>query len=256
MEQVLYNAVRAGSVIEVKCILEHNSLNINWANEDDHNSTVLHCACSSGYDSIVVTILAHPDINVNQKNTSGATPFMLACFKGNILCIRLLLKDPRVNVNEPMYFGTTPLLMLANNGDIDSIKWWISSGREIKLGKKKRAKTNAIKTAKRQGHTEVFNLLSRFETNPMLTRHAVWVQLGCYNELAADLFALVIFLCDDLLRFKNRKVSRTTRFFTITTQLPMELQMLVCHRTFGSTKHNIPITSSESAFRELARSFL
>jgi len=42
------------------------------------------------------------------------------------------------------------------------------------------------------------------------------------------------------------------RFFDIIKRLPMELQMMLCHRAVGSTKQNILHKDSEAAFKSLA----
>ena len=53
-----------------------------------------------------------------------------------------------------------------------------------------------------------------------------------------ELFALVVFYSDGLLKlhaFETEKVKKKTkRFFAIAKQLPVELQMLLCHRGVGS----------------------
>jgi len=40
-----------------------------------------------------------------------------------------------------------------------------------------------------------------------------------------------------------------SRFFTIASQWPMELQMMLCHRAIGSMKENILLKDSETAFK-------
>ena len=85
--------------------------------------------------------------------------------------------------------------------------------------------------------------------------------LGVLDELAAAVFALTVFLCDDLLQLKTAATlspatAAATRFFTIIKRLPMELQMILCHRAVGSMKQNILHKDSEVAFKSLARIFL
>jgi len=90
------------------------------------------------------------------------------------------------------------------------------------------------------------------------------IKLGVLHEVAADLFALTIFLCDELLQLKPDASSISNsvatngafRFFSIVSKLPMELQMLLCHRVVGSTKQNVLHQDSEDAFKFLARMFL
>jgi len=61
-----------------------------------------------------------------------------------------MLKDSRVKVNEPNNDGETPLWGAAYSGRLDTIKWWISSGREMDLGISGDIdKTDAIGVARR-----------------------------------------------------------------------------------------------------------
>jgi len=82
---------------------------------------------------VIPLLLAHPDMDVNVKNSSGSTPFYIACY-GRTSCVRELLKDSRVKVNEPDNYGRTPLWWAARDGYHDLIKVWIASGREMDLG--------------------------------------------------------------------------------------------------------------------------
>jgi len=68
------------------------------------------------------------------------------------------------------------------------------------------------------------------------------------------MFALVVFVSDGLLEIKDT-TTRTpaARFFSIARRLPLELQMMLCHRVVGSAKEIIPGKDSEVAFKELAR---
>ena len=92
-------------------------------------------------------------------------------------CVREMLKDSRVNVNEPDGDGHAPLWDAAVGGRLDVIKWWIASG--------------------------VVTLLERFKENPVETRHAMRVELGLIDEVAAEMFALVVFVSDGLLQIKD-----------------------------------------------------
>jgi len=79
---------------------------------------------------------------------------------------------------------------------------------------------------------------------------------------------LTVFLCEDILQLKlparGRRARSTsvaaiaaaTRFFNIASKLPMELQMILCHRVVGSRKQNILRKDSEVAFKSLAKILL
>jgi len=75
------------------------------------------------------------------------------------------------------------------------------------------------------------------------------VKLGFSDALAAEVFALTVFLCDDLLQLTSTATnsdSAATRFFAIASKLPIELQMMLSHRAVGSMKQNILHKDSEA----------
>ena len=78
------------------------------------------------------------------------------------------------------------------------------------------------------------------------------VELGFVDELAAEMFALVVFFSDGLLQIRDTTPSPAARFFNIASQLPLELQMVLCFRQVGSDKEIISGKDSELAFKELA----
>jgi len=100
---------------------------------------------------------------------------------------------------------------------------------------------------------EIATLLERFKENPVKTRLAMRVELGLLDALAAKMFALVVFVSDGLLLVNDTTtLSPAARFFSIVSQLPLELQMVLCFRQLGSAKEIIPGKESEVAFEELA----
>jgi len=82
MDRELWDAgYYPGNSTAVKEILRKNpSLNINWSNTMWSNTSHLHQACERGFSESVSILLAHPDIDVNQKNQDGETPFLEACY--------------------------------------------------------------------------------------------------------------------------------------------------------------------------------
>ena len=218
--------------------------------------TLLSQACATGKDSVIPLLLAHPDIDVNAKDVNGWTPLLWACRFGFPSCVRELLKDPRVKLNEFRHGGFTPLWYAANHGELDVIKWWIASGREMDLGTPGKW-GDVIGMAKKFRKTEVVTLLERFKSDTAQTRHAMRVELGWYDEAAAEMFALVVFISDELLQIKDTKITTpAARFFDIARSLPLELQMVLCHRLVGSPKETVQGRDSEVAFKELAERLL
>jgi len=252
----LWYAAAGGKEAEVKeILLATPALDVNWRNYQRLDQSTLHKACFNGNDSTSL-LLAHPDINVNVEDTHGATPFHWACGYGKISIFRLLLADSRVNVLKPdkLYGGRAPLWKAASNGHLGVIKWWIASGKEMDLGKPGNFSTDTIIMARLKKALEVVSLLERFQENPEDTRHEIRRELGWYDEAAAEIFGLVVFLCDGLLEIKGNVEDeedsvKIMEFFRITSQLPMERQMVLCHRVVGSMKNNIAGEVREAAFK-------
>jgi len=223
------------------------NMNLGWG------ASLLHYACSEDSRSAVIPLLlAHPDIDVNTKTKYGETPFYYTC-NGRPSCACAMLKDSRVKVNEPGDDGCTPLWYAAYYGHLDVIKWWIASGREMDLGYPGERKTDAIGVAKKEGNTEVVTLLERFKSDTAKTISEVRVELGLLDELASEMFAMVVFVSDGLLQIKDTPPSPAARYFSIASQLPLELQMVLCFRQVGSAKEIIQGKEREVAFKSLAR---
>ena len=247
-------AVESGDAKELaELIRQDPGFKVNMDHE--YGYTLLHVACvGNNRTAVIPLLLADPDIDVNVKNVNGWTPFLFACRYGSTSCVREMLKDSRVKVNETDTDGRTPFWFAAARDHLDIIKWWIASEREMDLGKPGDLDyTDAIGVAKEEGNTEVATLLERFKENPVETRHAVRVDLGLLDELAAEMFALVVFVSDGLLQINDTTSSPAARFFTIAAQLPLELQMVLCFRQVGLVKEIIAGKDSELAFKELAR---
>jgi len=248
-------AVREGDAKKLAELMRHDP---GFNTVDGLGNTLLHVACFASQRSVIPLLLAHPDVDVNAKNKGGWTPFYGACLCGITSCVCEMLRDSRVKVNEPNDDGHAPLWHAAYGGHLDVIKWWIASGREIDLGKPGDVeKTDAIGAAKEFRRTEVVTLLERFKSDATQTRHAMRVEVGWYDKLAAEMFAQAVFVSDGLLQIKNTTTTTpAARFFSIARRLPLELQMVLCHRVVGSGKELIPGKDREVTFKTLAKSLL
>jgi len=235
MNRELWLAAEAGNIQEMEGILRNNGkVAVNWRNHD--GSSALFQARFYGQDAAVGLLLAHPDIDVNLKDKYGSTPFKVACSSGRTACVRLMLKDSRVMVNEHSSNGYSPLVWAASYGYLDLIRWWIASGREMDLGEAGNPLVDPILAARRSERPEVTELLERFKGDAARTRHVVRTQLGLVDELAAQIFALVVFFSDGLLQVNDTTPSPAARFFSISGQLPLEVQMVLCFRLVGPSR--------------------
>jgi len=262
MEMLLAEACYHGFTAEVQELLAtHPGFDINLpvAHKD---KTALHVASRAGRSAVVKLLLAHPAINVNVLSSEGDTPFALSCKYRKLPIVQLLLKDPRVDVTLADYLECSPFWWSAICG-CEVMEWLIASGRGLgdlnKKGKFLSFEDTALEIARRLGFK--VTLLERFMANPTQTRHEVRMKLGVLDELAAEVFALMVFLCEGLLQLRPAISTAATsnpeglgaiRFFTIAKRLPMELQMVLCHYVIGSTRQNILSKDSEAAFKSLA----
>jgi len=78
--------------------------------------------------------------------------------------------------------------------------------------------------------------------------------------LSAHLFSLTVLHSDSYLLLKSpasddRQITQATRFFKMTSRLPLELQMIVCNRVFRVSRDLISTKDSEPAFRYLVHTF-
>ena len=249
-----------GNVNGIKQFLEDNpAFNVN-EKLDGFGYTALHIASRNDYHEIVSVLLAHPDINVNQKSTYEQTPFLRGCLNGKVEVVKVLLRDSRVDISMSNNDERTPLWWASSRGHAEVIKWMIAlRGDELDPDRRGKDWDNtdytAIEIARYKTKTEVVSLLEKFMTNPTQTRHEIRLELSVTDALSTELFAMTIFLCDDLLRLK-KACNSIIRFFCIINKLPMELQMILCHRVYGSYKENIKSKDSEPAFRSLTKKFV
>ena len=98
--QKLFNAAYDGRASEVSSpFRDHPDIDVNWAVSEDQ-WTPLHAASLKGYVEVAKLLLAHPNINVNLKDSIGQTPLLFCCQWGHVSLVRLLL------------WGTVALLLL------------------------------------------------------------------------------------------------------------------------------------------------
>ena len=180
--------------------------------------------------------------------------------------IQVLLKDPRVDITLANDRGRT--WWASWNALLKVVEVLIASGRDLgdlnQKGTDGYGDYTALEIARLNQDSEIVPRLEKFMTNPTLTHHQVRVKLGVLAEVAAEVFALTVFLCDDLLHLKPMQATRstpaaaikTTRFFAIARRLPMEVQMILCHRVVGSPKDSILSKDSEPSFTSLAANLL
>ena len=254
MEAALARVVEDQNAQEVRGILQkHPGLDVNWKNQKGWTS--LHFACTSLSEDIVALLLANVKIDVNVPDADLRTPLWWACYRGQLGSVRPLLKHPGILMNKADRWGFTPLRWAAHYGHLAIIQWMVASDTDLQLGEPGNNFSDSVGSAKRMKGTDVVLLLESYAKNPVEVRHAVRIQIGYYEERAAEVFALVVFLCDSLLACQepgSPENEAARRFFWVIARLPMDLQIVLARRTAGSMKNNIAQRDREAAFRELA----
>ena len=173
---------------------------------------------------MVPLLLADLRIDVNKSRDTGATPFFVACQNGHKEVVSLLLADLRIDVNKSDENHCTPLWFASQEGHLSVVQLILASGREVDTKAKSIAGTarwngkTAAEHAHRQGTRaklgseteEEYNhckhycplnaaLIDSFDADPDATRQQLRELPELRDPFIGDLFALVVFLCDELL---------------------------------------------------------
>jgi len=191
-----------------------------------HDYTPLHLACWLGHVEVIEVLLGHPGIDVNKVNESGSTGLVLACFFGNSDVVRVLLRDYRVDVNLPDNAGLSPLMHAVFNSG-ETIMVLLASGRHVDLGLRgghpggHTAIDRALhlEATSGNGGTAISNLLRLFAADPVGIRLAIRegrpeAETAVTVERqrrAAELLAIVVYLCDGYLNLTGEGQSKVVQ---------------------------------------------
>jgi len=186
---------------------------------------------------VVSLLLADPRIDPNKADNEGFTPLHVACQEGHKEVVSLLA-DPRIDSNMSTDTGETPFFMAC------------------RLTTKKNDETEDVFERRKINGPLCADLIDEYESEPGHLRvfHRLRRHPGLREYFIGHLFALVVFHSDSFAVINERTAHYDTkRFFRITSQLPLDLQMVLCNRMFGSPKDIILSRDSEPGFQLLAR---
>jgi hypothetical protein len=110
------------------------------------------------------------------------------------------------------------------------------------------------------------DLIDAYEKDPVGVRKRLRCLPGIRAPYIGWMFALVVFFSDGFLHFPEQRdpkadhsdfkqlpntlsPSEARRFFLICSKLPLDLQMVICNRMFGSAKDVILSRDSEAGFK-------
>jgi len=247
----------------------------------NEGATPFYIACQENHIEVVTMLLADPRIDVNEADVDGVTPLFMACQNGHKEVVSLLMSDLRIDLNKSDSSECTPLWFVSQQGHLRVAQVILVSGRNVDTKAKsipgialwnnktaaeigrfqeiraREAESAEVYARRRRNGPLIAALLDSFDANPAITRQQLRELPELRDPFISDLFALVIFLCEDLLavRAEDSALSfhKTARFFQIAQALPMELQMMLCNRVFGAGKNNVLTQHSEPAFKKLGK---
>jgi len=237
--------------------------------------TPLLLTCEKRTSDIVKSLLRVPEIDVNKANSVGRFPLSQAYLDEFIDVLTVLRLAPRIDVNNRNNSGDTIFMQQAGEAVIRKslapLSWLLAiRGHEIDLTIENTRHetvlnlTNNHFAARKQrsifrsygggDESRAQKLIQQFAADRDGVCLRLQLELGLSNEFATGLFSLAVFLCDGLLQLRPSlgAEDKRARFFRIISQLPMELQMVLCRRTYRSGKMLIASTASEAAFKDLA----
>ena len=254
MERALWIASALNHSDKVSRFLKVRSLDVNWRNEESGFLSALHVACDTGHKTTTALLLNHPDIDVNIMDGAARTPLMYACTRQETRIVRLLCLDPRTRIDLCCEQGETAVGIATIFGSYEILRWLIASGKVMH-------DSDLLLRVENMQDVSVRNLWGTYLADPTLARFNTRVELGMKKAVVGQAFALVVFLSDGLLRVTPDSVEgmnpevqiKLQRFLQIASRLPLELQMVLCHRSYESSRDFVSTEISELAFRSLAR---
>ena len=241
--------------------------------------TLFFMACHQGRSDLVSYLLANPNIESERPTDDKVTPFFIACEQGHQDVVALLLDDPRVDVNHVDKDQTSPLWFASQNGHLPVARFLLASEREVgtktrsnwknrtaaeqgrAMGKRIKGPTDLDEDHQRKATFGplIADLIAEYENSPEDTRQELRRLPGVRECYIGRVFALVVFFSDGFVKpgpavEPGSVASRVVEFFSLCSRLPLDLQMALCNRMFGSVKDVVSSKDSEPGFRWLARS--
>ena len=220
----------------------------------------LHMAAYAGMEKLLTFLLECPNINVNIAKATGLTPLILACKRGHHRIVRILLNDPRTRADIVTNNTETALSVTANRGDLRCLLELINGRPSEQLLINHRFKdyvssangpyntgvtANELAWEMRKGGKsgyKFYKTLVNYYKEPTLTRHRTQLKLKDIRALCASLYAIMQSICSKYFETITLRDSTTYRqikqikFLKMTSQLPGELQMMVCSIVYDNNK--------------------
>lgn len=253
-EELLFRCIGRNDAATVKELLQdHVDLNVNYG---EGPWTIFFLACRNGAAECVKELLKKRDLDVNLTlDNLKWTPFWSACYNNRYEVVKMLLSDRRVDINRPSSNSETPLWQVVSNGSLPILQLFLISNRPLDFNLRSTwAGTNVLEEAGRKKNSEILHLLSQFMANPQKVRMDLMIKLKEHVCLAAEVFAIIVMICDDYLVYRrlpnaDEKQKNMVKFLSMACRLPIEIQMVLCNRMFDLSSNIIFTKHSQQAFK-------
>jgi len=247
----LHTAIWKGSVEAVKYLLNRVDINPNimslLSNDSQYTFTPLHIACTIGnVEMIELLLVSKPGIDVNALDNHGCSPLIKLCKSINeeyvTKCIKVILSlRPDINLNIQFVNVNnnndrrkrTLLDLVCVKGYFEVVKYLLAFGattsKDLKnINSDDDNYSDIGHNASIDPHVG-YNLVKQHINDPYL-----FISHKAEIDPISKVFTTIVLLCDGYYRLKQ-----SSSFYNIVCKLPMDLQMIMCHRLFRSTKQNI-----------------
>jgi len=239
----LFWAAFGGHFAKVKDVCEAEGLDVNWRHPHT-GYTPFNAACHQGHMDIVLYLLSNPGVDVNVPNVQDCTPLYAAGQNGHLRVIEAILASDRTPD-----IAKRATVLDPNNYANTAAEWARKMNSFPKYGE---VTTEDYERNKLNGPA-IADLLDDYERDPVAVKGRLFRLPHLRDPFISRSFAIVVFYSDSFLRLGNTTPPNVRRFMEISSHLPLELQMLLCNRMFGSEHDTISLKSSEPAFTWLAK---
>jgi len=190
-----HRACRSGDLAAVRAMTQDiNVETLNARISPGSNMTRLYVACLAGQAHIVKFLLSLPGIDVNGLGESEITPLEMVVDTEEIEdsdVLDLLLKCENLDVHR-ISDGLSTFERAFRRGQVKTVKMMLASNKNMMV-----EIPNCLSRVSHENSLTL--LLKKYQQNPDSCRQQLRRELG-WPTSAAEIFALVIFVCDDFVR--------------------------------------------------------